>query len=185
MLSLTDIAGKAVGAAKAASAALSGYRGIFRTLKRDHGEVSVLLMRIQAEKDPHDCARLFPQAKLALTAHARAEELEFYSILSQHDDTRALIAHSESEHDKMEQLLEQLDRLSCSDPAWHPLFRELVRAVQEHVDEEENQVFPRAKRILTAEQAEEIDRRFRREKERQMRAPDRPSASPPPVYPIA
>ncbi|HLU68026.1 MAG TPA: hemerythrin domain-containing protein [Kofleriaceae bacterium] len=181
MLSLTEIAGKAVGAAKAAGAALSGYRGIFRTLKREHGEVSVLLMRIATEKDGHARARLFPLVTRELLGHARAEDAEFYSVLAEHESTRALVVRLEAEHERIEQLLTELSGLPSASPAWAERFRELQRAVQEHVDVEENQMFPRARRILSPELTEEMDRRYKLEKVRV----GAPPPEPPPAQPLA
>ena len=183
MLNLTEMAGKAVGVAKAASATLAGYRGIFRTLKREHGAVSVMLMRLVTDKDGDARSRLFPVLARELLTHARAEDAEFYSVLAEHETTRALVVRLEAEHERIEQLMMELAEMPPTAPAWSELVRELQRAVQEHVDVEENQVFPRARRVLSPEQIEEIDRRYKLEKMRAETAPVEPSA-PPPVPPI-
>ena len=182
MLNLTEMAGKAVGVAKAATATLAGYRGIFRTLKREHGEVSVMLMRL-TDKDGEARSRLFPVLARELLTHARAEDSEFYAVLAEHEPTRALVVRLEAEHERIEQLLLELAEMPPTAPAWSELVRELQRAVQEHVDVEENQVFPRARRVLSPEQIEEIDRRYKLEKVRAETAPVEPTA-PPPVPPI-
>jgi hemerythrin superfamily protein len=178
MLNLTEIAGRAVGAAKAAGAALAGYRGIFRTLKREHGELSVLLMRIATEKDGHTRGRLLPQLAHELTSHGRAEQAELYSILAEHETTRQLVRRLEADHERIDQILMELSELPPSSPSWTERFRELQRTVQEHIDVEENQVFPRARRILSPDMTEEMDRRYKLERLRDEAPPVEP---PPPM----
>lgn len=166
MHTLTELASKAVGMAKAASATLAGYRGIFRTLKREHGEVSVLMMRIATDRDGSARAEMFPIIARELLAHAQAEDAEFYTVLADHESTRAMVMQLEADHERIEMLLGELAAIPMSSSGWLIRFRELQRAVQEHVDQEENQVFPRARHILSTELAEEIDHRYQVEKAR-------------------
>jgi hemerythrin superfamily protein len=188
MRSLTELASKAMGAAKAASAALAGYRGIFRTLKREHGEVSVLMMRIATDRDRAARAELFPVIVRELLAHARAEDAAFYAVLADHESTRPLVLQLEADHERIEMLIRELTAMPTSAPGWLLRFRELQRAVQEHVEEEENQVFPRARHVLSPEMAEEIEHHYRMEKarggddtrfEHMPPPPEPPRASPP------
>jgi hemerythrin superfamily protein len=171
MRSLTELASKAVGAARAASAAVAGYRGIFRTLKREHGEVSVLMMRIATDRDGSARALLFPVLARELLAHAQAEDAEFYTVLADHDSTRPLVLQLEADHERVESLLAELTGMPRSAPGWMLRFRDLMRAVQEHVDYEENQVFPRARHLVSPELAEEIDHRYRMERARGVQGP--------------
>ena len=171
MRTLTELASKAVGAAKAASAALAGYRGIFRTLKREHGEVSVLMMRIATERDGAARAALFPVIVRELLGHARAEDAEFYSVLADHESTRGMVVQLEADHERIEMLVAELSAMPMKSAGWLVRFRELQRAVQEHVDQEENQVFPRARHILSPELAEEIDHRYKIERARPVQDP--------------
>ena len=164
MRTLTELASKAVGAAKATGAALSGYRGIFRTLKREHGELSVLIMRVATDRDGSARATLFPIIAHELLAHARAEDLELYSFLADHESTRGMILELQADHERIERLLGELSTLPIHSSGWILRFRELQAAVEEHVDQEENQVFPRARHMLSPELAEEIDQRYKFEK---------------------
>lgn len=167
MLSLTELASKAVGTAKAAGATLAGYRGIFRTLKREHGELSVLMMRVATDRDGTARAQLFPIIARELLAHAQAEDAQFYSVLADHESTRAMVVELEAQHERIEILLGELAMTPVTAPDWMIRFRDLQRAVEEHVDQEEHQVFPRARRILSPEVAEEIDHCYRLEKSRE------------------
>src|SRR5262245_54314587 len=171
MHTLTELASKAVGAARAASATLSGYRGIFRTLKREHGEVSVLMMRIATDRDGSARHQLFPLVIRELMAHAQAEDAELYTVLADHESTRAMVIELEADHERIEMLLAALASMPMSGSAWLIRFRELQHVVQEHVDREENQVFPVARHIMSPELTEEIDHCYRIEKLRGRQEP--------------
>ena len=183
MASLTEFAGKAVGAARAATAALTGYRGIFRTLKREHGQLSVLLMRVQAERDGASRAHLFPLLRAELLAHDRAEKHELYAALAEQHNTSSLVARSESEQDRIAELLDAIDRLPYGDPGWHDRFHALVRTVQTHIHGEEHQLYPLARDLLSETEMESIDRRYKAERERELRA--LMGGAPPPIRPVA
>lgn len=166
MRTLTELASKAVGVARAASATLSGYRGIFRTLKREHGEVSVLMMRLATDTDGDARAELFPLIARELLDHARAEDAELYSFLADHELTASAIRQLRADHERIEALLGELAALPIRSSGWLLRFRELQRAVQEHVDQEENHVFPLARHAISPELAEEIDHHYKLEKTR-------------------
>ncbi len=183
MRTLTELASKAVGVAKAASAALAGYRGIFRTLKREHGEVSVLMMRVATEREGAARADLFPLIAHELLSHAQAEDAELYTYLADHESTRGLVMQLEADHERIEMLVAELSAMPMNSSGWLLRFRELQQAVEEHVDQEENQVFPLARHIISPELAEEIDHRYRIEKARGIQDPIIEEMVPPPDPP--
>jgi hemerythrin superfamily protein len=171
MRTLTELASKAVGVAKAASAALAGYRGIFRTLKREHGEMSVLMMRVATEREGAARADLFPLIAHELLSHAQAEDAEFYTYLTDHESTREMVMQLEADHERIEMLIAELSAIPMNSAGWLVRFRELQRVVQQHVDQEENQVFPQARHIISPELAEEIDQRYQIERARGIHEP--------------
>jgi hemerythrin-like domain-containing protein len=70
--------------------------------------------------------------------------------------------------------------MPMNSPTWLIRFRELQRAVEDHVDQEENQVFPQARDIISPELAEEIDQRYRIERARGIQEPIIDEIVPPP-----
>lgn len=180
MRTLTELASKAVGVARAASATLAGYRGIFRTLKREHGEVSVLMMRVATEREGAARADLFPIIAHELLSHAQAEDAEFYTYLADHESTRGLVMQLEADHERIEMLVAELSAMPMNSSGWLLRFRELQEAVDEHVDQEEHLVFPLARHILSPELAEEIDQRYRIERARGIQEPIIDEIVPPP-----
>jgi hypothetical protein len=135
---------------------------IYTKLKDDHQAASTILQQL-AQTTATDAARrqtLFADLKHRLMRHSTAEEATFYSILRQHDEMRDCIRDAQQEHQRIETLLHQLDRMDTTDPQWGGTLQTLKGLVEHHVHEEEGKVFARARNILPAWQAEDLGRQF-------------------------
>jgi hemerythrin superfamily protein len=166
---VTQAKAKAAAKLKGAKAAAEGERGIFRKLQEEHVEVATLMKQIASDSDLGIRRKLFVKVKRELLAHARAEEKEFYSMLEHRAETRSLTAQSIDDHCEIEDLLEELDLLPYDDETWDDVFGELMERVEKHVDEEENQLFPAAQKIISADDAKQIEQRFTRQKSSELK----------------
>jgi hemerythrin-like domain-containing protein len=165
-----NMAGKAMGTMKQAKQMIAGRGGIFRTLAEEHGEVAALIKRAKhTSGDNAESIRertdLMNEIRSELLAHAKAEEAVFYSRLNNQAETREIVEESKAEHRSLEHVLEQLGTVAPSTPRWMQLIEELEQAVQHHVDEEENELFPKASDVLSDEEANALDEQFRQEKQ--------------------
>jgi hemerythrin superfamily protein len=153
------------GTPKTAPRSTVGDLGIFRRLQAEHAEVHKLMARLAEDENPDLRSKLFPKVKRELLAHGRAEQKEFYSVLKRYESTRALATETMSQHDDIEGLLEELDDAEMSAGSWSDLFEELMSTVEAHVDAEENDLFPKAKEVVSQEMAKDLEHRFARQKE--------------------
>ncbi len=129
---------------------------IYSYLKKDHRLVAGLMDQVVASQDPAERQTLFQQIKLQLTLHADTEEKTFYKAVE--DATRAKpveeqMEHAHEEHDEIREYLQKLGELDVNDEAWIETFGEFKHAVAHHVEEEENQVFEKARKYLSDEDA--------------------------------
>ncbi len=164
-----ELMSRAAGKVKAVAAMLQGETGIFRRLRDEHAQVSVLLTRIHASADEDDGfdtrSELLPIVLTELLAHAKAEEQALYALLQEEATTVPFMPTSEAEHDEIQILLEALSSMDLEGDGWRPVFERLRELVTAHVDREENEIFPRAREFIDAERAREIDREYLRLKE--------------------
>lgn len=123
-------------------------KGIFKRLKNDHDEVSSLMENVSgmSEDDPN-------RAKTAtirdeLLRHSEVEDQVLYAKLRQHEETRDLILESKEGHKVIDKLLRELDRNDETSDQWVAKFEVLKENVEHHVDEEENELFPKAEKII-------------------------------------
>jgi len=189
MSKIDELRAKAAAKVKEAIAAFGGRGGVFAKLKRDHAEVLEMMKAvIEAGDDVQPRRELYPELKVALLAHTRAEQQEFYSVLSQHDQLRPHAEQGQRDHEKIEQIFDQLDSLNESDPQWLTTFKELQSNVVQHVQWEENQVSKAVQDVLTDDQIKEMGEKFEsaeRDFEQRIKSGERPPTPPEPPQPAA
>ncbi|MEY8843425.1 hemerythrin domain-containing protein, partial [Cribrihabitans sp. XS_ASV171] len=99
--------------------------------------------------------------------HAAAEEETFYSKLMTKTWGQDRARHSVHEHQQMDDIMEELNGMDMSSPGWLQRFQTLKHDYEHHMDEEENEVFDRAREVIPEEEIENHDRRFRDRKNKE------------------
>jgi len=132
---------------------------IYNYLKKDHQKVADLMEQVIASKDPAERQSLFETIKLELTLHADTEEQTFYRAIE--DATRSKqveekIEHANHEHDEIREYLEKLSTTPVTDELWLETFGEFKHSVTHHVEEEEGEIFEKAKKYLSSQEAKDL-----------------------------
>jgi hemerythrin superfamily protein len=133
---------------------------IYDVITDEHGDVSDLLDELAREADLDRREELYAEARDMLERHARAEEAVFYDILRQRGDTRGLVDRALKEHAEMRRLMGELDAMETDDEGWDDGVTALMRAVQEHVRGEEDEIFSAVRELLDDEQARTLAETF-------------------------
>jgi len=154
------MASKAAGAAKAVKATFKGFKGVFKTLTREHGEAAALIGRIAMSNDSDVHAEIFPQLRHALLTHERGELAVVYPVLKEYEETRSIAAHHEQEASELEMLLKDLHGMPFDSLEWKPTFERLAATVQHHVSEEEGDWFATAQKAIGDSKAEELEQSY-------------------------
>jgi hemerythrin-like domain-containing protein len=131
-------------------------------LKEDHREVDNLIAML--EDTTTASASTFEQLKSSLTLHAQVEEEIFYPAMEQFEEAEDLVAESYDEHAEVKDLLEEMTGLNPQDEEFQDLLAQLKDSVQQHVQEEESEMFPQAEELLGEEQLEAIGREIEQAK---------------------
>lgn len=100
-----------------------------------------------------EAAAAMPDERLALaqkicaelTVHATIEEEIFYPALRAEIDEPALLDEAEAEHQEAKDLIARIEALPAADAAMDDLVAQLARAIEHHVKEERDQLFPKAR----------------------------------------
>lgn len=123
---------------------------IFESIRDDHETQRTLIGILTATEGESDGRReVWPKLKRELEAHAAAEERYFYVPLMEHDMTQDAARHSVAEHKELDDFVEQLEGYDMSGPKWLPTAKELCERLIHHLDEEEQEVFPVAGKVLS------------------------------------
>jgi hemerythrin superfamily protein len=144
----------------------------FALLKADHKKVAGILEKLDSttERGVKTREELFTQLKTELDVHARIEETIFYPVLEEAKETRDITLEAFEEHRLVKQLLGELDKMSKDSEEWTAKFTVLKENVEHHVEEEESDMFPKARKVLSDDQAETLGTRLEEAKKEQMKA---------------
>jgi hemerythrin superfamily protein len=105
---------------------------------------------------------LLTQLKHAIGKHAFQEENAIYPALRDHGLAPAE-AELTQEHADVKHFLFQLSAMGASDPQWMPTVRALRAAVEPHMAEEENEIFPQLRDRLSEDENRALARAMNRE----------------------
>jgi hypothetical protein len=142
----------------------------FELLKKDHEKVSSLMKRLEktTERGVKTRQDLFKQLKDELDVHAHIEETIFYPTLQVEDETEEITREAFEEHRVVKTLLTELEKMSKDDEQWSAKFMVLKENVEHHVEEEEGEMFTKARKALEKEELEELGDEMNEEKKRMM-----------------
>jgi hemerythrin superfamily protein len=110
-------------------------------LIRDHNMVRKLVESYRNTQSVEARKEAASQIVMLVEMHAKLEENAFYPAVRDLD--ASMIGHFEQEHQKIDDLLQSLNSMSMDDPQAEQMLRQLIDMVMQHVQEEENEFFPK------------------------------------------
>jgi hemerythrin superfamily protein len=139
---------------------------LYQLLKQDHQKVKRLFERLGEASDgtAKQRERLFAELKRELELHTAVEEKHFYPALRDRDEARELVEESLEEHGEVKRLLEELDQADKEEGGWNDQLQELQEDVEDHVEEEETELFPIAQKLLGDARSDEIAKAIEKDK---------------------
>jgi len=119
-------------------------------LAKDHKDVKALFKRYdkltKADADGSERQALAEQICQMLTVHATAEEEIFYPAVRAADVDEDLLDEAEVEHASAKDLIAQIQSMSPDDDLYDAKVTVLGEYIDHHVQEEEGEMFPKARR---------------------------------------
>ena len=143
---------------------------VFELLEADHEKVKGLFNRLTEGSDNAVKTReaLFKQLATELALHTKVEETIVYPRLKEVDELREMVEEGIEEHQEAEQLLEALASMPKDDKQWNATLLELKKAIEHHVQEEENELFPEARELIAEDELVEMANTVTQEKKEMM-----------------
>jgi hemerythrin superfamily protein len=150
-------------------------------LTQDHREVEAMfgeleaLIQTRSATDDDRRKDLVDQVTIELVRHSVAEEVAVYpkvkEKVSEEEAERAKREHAEAE-----ETMKRLESLDPTDAAFEQEIRRLMSEIRQHVAEEEGEMFPRMREVLTPDELIDLGKRVEAIKKM---APTRPHPSVP------
>ena len=138
---------------------------IFTTIRNDHDLARQLMQRLTAARSPELRQHLCEELRQAVRVHSRAEEATFYAALRDCPAYEDGMTHSTAEHEAIDERLDEAVKAGSTSPWFLPLYGEARLLLERHMTEEEDLIFPLAKKLLTEIHAQRLGRDMRQLKD--------------------
>ena len=129
---------------------------VVELIEHDHREVEQLFAEFKQSRDAGVARQICDE----LEKHTRAEESAVYPVFEEElSDEADKVHEAEDEHKEARQLIERI-RNTSDEAHVVELMKELERAIQHHVKEEESEMLPKARQELPADELSQLGERF-------------------------
>lgn len=147
-------------------------------LKADHKTVKTLFAQSEelSDRAKSQLKRIGDQICAELTVHAQIEEQIFYPAVKEragrkHKEERDLVLESIEEHALVKHVIADLQAIDAADETYQPKLKVLKENVEQHVKEEEREMFPAVRELIDEDDLLALGRQMLELKTRLQRQP--------------
>jgi len=136
-------------------------------LTNDHRKMRGLLNQLESttERGVRTREQLFAQIKGELIVHEAIEEEIFYPELKAHPKARDIVLEGYQEHHVVDLLMGELEALPVDDETWGAKAQVMKENVEHHMEEEEGDMFKKARQVFDAAELDDLGRRMTERRE--------------------
>lgn len=130
-------------------------KNLFQHLHNEHEIVATLFEEILNTKEGEVRLReeLFEELQENIISHARAEEDIFYERLKKEDELKDMVDDAIQDHFEVDELLMKISEMEPTESEWMEHIKLLQTNIEAHVQREEDEIFPRAEKIISENEA--------------------------------
>jgi len=131
-------------------------------LEDAHVQMRKLLDRLESttERGVKTRQELFATIKGELTLHEVIEEEIFYPELKAHPKAVDIVLEGYQEHHVVDLLMAELEALDVDDESWGAKANVMKENVEHHMEEEEGDMFKKARQVFDRDELEDLGRRM-------------------------
>src|SRR3712207_5222693 len=107
---------------------------------------------------------LFAKVKTELKLHATIEEESLYPALKEHPKAKEVVLEGYEEHHVADTILGELDGVPVDDERWGAKLSVLKENIEHHIEEEEEDMFEKARDIFDDDELEAMGERMQARK---------------------
>jgi iron-sulfur cluster repair protein YtfE (RIC family) len=140
----------------------------FKFITKEHNRMDKTFAELAKTTEQSSVKRteLFEKLKKDLEIHMRIEEAILYPELKNHKKTEDKGYEGIAEHDVGKNLLREMDSMPKDNKEWTAKFDVLKESMEHHNKEEEDDLFPDARKVLSQEKIDEMGEKLVKEKEK-------------------
>lgn len=127
---------------------------IINLLKNEHKDVKKLINEAIKNRDTSK----YPMIQKNLRIHLEGEEYLLYK--KTRDKATDLTLEAYEEHNLVKDKLRELDNLNINDEHWMPKMKVVKDLVEHHVEEEEEEYFPKSEELLGSDTLDQLGQKY-------------------------
>ena len=133
-----------------------------KLLKQDHDLVKRILTEGEETTERGEKIRteLFARLKRELEVHERIEEEILYPALRDNPKSKEIALEGYEEHHVVDEILSELEQTPVTDETWGAKFKVAKENLEHHIEEEEGEMFQKARQIFSDDELEDMGRRM-------------------------
>ena len=133
-----------------------------KLIKQDHDRFKKLMKEIDdtTERAVKTRDEQFAKFEREIKAHERMEEEIFYPALLEHPKAKEIVLEGFEEHHAADVLLAELEDVPVDDEHWGAKFTVIKENIEHHMEEEEGDMFKKARSLLDDGELEDLGARM-------------------------
>ena len=131
-------------------------------LEEDHRKVKKMLAEGEETTERAEVTRsdLYATLRREMETHERIEEEIFYPALKVHPKARDIVLEGFEEHHVVDEIMSELGETDVTDETWAAKFKVMKESIEHHIEEEEGEMFPKARQVFDKDEIEELGDRM-------------------------
>jgi iron-sulfur cluster repair protein YtfE (RIC family) len=140
-------------------------------LTKDHDHVKKMLEELDdtTERAIKTREQTFAKLQSELEVHEAIEEEIFYPALKEHSKTRDIALEGYEEHHVVDTVIAEMGDVPVSDETWTAKFAVMKENLEHHIEEEEQDMFPKARKVFDQQELDQLGERMATRKEALLR----------------
>ena len=133
-----------------------------KLLEEDHKTVKKILDDLESttERGVKTREELFARFKKEMQVHEVIEEEILYPALKEHKKSKDIALEGYEEHHVVDQIMTELDNLPFDDETWGAKLKVMKENIEHHIEEEEDDMFKKARQIFSKEELADMGERM-------------------------
>src|SRR3954470_8486369 len=142
---------------------------VIKLLKEDHQKVKKMLNELEetTERAAKKREELFAEVQRELKLHELVEEEIVYPAFREQSKLKDIVLEGYEEHHVVDLIMDEIAGEPVTDETWTAKVKVMKENVEHHVEEEEDKMFPQARKLFPEEELEELGRRVAARKQQE------------------
>jgi len=138
---------------------------VIELLMTDHRKVETIFQQFEQGINLPEANRLFRELYQELSVHSLAEEGAFYPALARFPQFSNQLKEAFKEQSEVKAIFGELAAMDMTSSEWLGKMSKLIKDVKQHVKLEENELFPAARQLFSAQELENLGQELQKAKE--------------------